>query len=271
MKYSVLMSVYEKEKPEWLRTSIKSMLNQTVPPSEIVLVKDGRLTQELEAVIKQFVSGFPGQFHIVPLEENVGLGPALAIGIQHCKFEYIARMDSDDVSLETRCEKLLKCFEDNSNLEVVGSYEVEFENCMEEIVAVHKVPEGDAEIKKAMKRRCSLLHPTVMYKKETVLKAGNYRDVRLYEDYDLFIRMVLENNACSYNIQEGLYYMRINSDFYKRRGGFSYLKTVVCFKFHQYRKQNMSFKDFMVSAGGQALVCLLPNSMRKKFYIRYLR
>lgn len=271
MKYSVLISVYCKEKPEWLKESIESMLNQTIKPAEIVIVKDGRLTQELDLVIKKFVDNFPGLFQIISLKENVGLGPALAIGIEKCRFEYIARMDSDDISLNTRCEKQLKYFENNSNLDIVGSYEVEFENRMEEVVSVHKVPERENEIKEAMRRRCSILHPTVIYKKEAVLKAGNYRDIRLYEDYDLFLRMVLENNCCSYNVQEGLYYMRINSDFYKRRGGISYLKTVVCFKFRQYRKRYISLMDFIVSAGGQAVVCLMPNSLRRKFYIRFLR
>lgn len=271
MKYSFLMSVYYKEKPEWLKESIVSMLNQTVKPSEIVIVKDGILSEELDLVIEKFVNEFPTMFHVISLKENVGLGPALAIGIERCKCEYIARMDSDDISVNTRCEKQLKCFAENSNLDIVGTYEVEFENQIEDVVSIHTVPEKDNEIRKDMRRRCVLLHPTVMYKKESVVKAGNYHDIRLYEDYDLFIRMVIENNCYSYNIQEGLYYMRINSDFYRRRGGFSYLKTIVCFKFAQYRKKYMSLTDFIISAGGQAFVCLMPNSLRKKFYLHFLR
>lgn len=271
MDYSVLMSVYYKERSEWLKESIQSMLNQTIKPAEIVIVKDGKLSPELNAVIEEFENNYPKLFHIVPLETNVGLGPALAAGLKNCHYDYIARMDSDDISAPTRCEKQLKHFEQDDSLDIVGCFEVEFEHSMDVPVSIHKVPETDAEIKKFMKRRCALLHPTVIYKKESVLKAGNYHNVRLYEDYDLFMRMVLEQDCCSYNVQEGLYYMRINDAFYERRGGIKYLKTVVSFKYRQYLKKYMSLKDFIVSAGGQAVVCLLPNRMRKMFYIKFLR
>lgn len=271
MEYSVLMSVYYKEKPEWLKIAIESMLNQTVKPAEMVIVKDGKLSSELDAVIEEFENNYPKLFHIVPLEKNVGLGPALAVGLRNCSYEYISRMDSDDISDPVRCETQLKCFEQNDKLDIVGCFEVEFEHSMDTPVAIHKVPENDDEIKKFMKRRCALLHPTVIYKKSSVLKAGNYHDVRLYEDYDLFMRMVLENNCCSYNVQEGLYYMRINDAFYERRGGIKYLRTVVSFKYRQYKKKFLSLRDFIVSAGGQAFVCLLPNRLRKIVYLKFLR
>jgi glycosyltransferase involved in cell wall biosynthesis len=270
-KYSVLMSVYYKEKPEWLRESITSMLNQTVKPSEIVIVKDGQLPEQLDDVINTFEKKYKELFKIIPLKKNVGLGPALSIGVENCTYEYIARMDSDDISDLTRCEKQLKCFELDEDLEIVGCFEAEFENDIDKTICIHKVPESNLEINTFMKRRCALLHPTVIYKKESVIKSGNYHDVRLYEDYDLFMRMVLEYGCKAYNIQDSLYYMRINSDFYKRRGGVKYLKTVVKFKHNQYKKGYMSGADFVISAGSQAVVCLMPNGLRKWFYITFLR
>lgn len=270
-KYSVLMSVYKKENPIWLKESVDSMLQQTEKPSEIVIVKDGPLTQELDNVIAQYQNQLSDLFKIVPLKENVGLGPALAIGIENCQYDYIARMDSDDVSDKDRCEKLLACFERDKELEIVGCFESEFEKDINNPICIHRVPETNEEIKMFMKRRCALLHPTVIYKKDAVIKSGNYHDVRLYEDYDLFMRMVLECGCKAYNLQESLYNMRVNSDFYKRRGGVSYLKTVIRFKYAQYKKGYMLFGDFLISAGSQMVVCLMPNSIRCWFYKKFLR
>lgn len=271
MNYSVLMSVYFKERPKWLRISLDSMMNQTVLTDDFVLVEDGPLTAELDAVVNEYCQKYSNIFHVVKLEKNVGLGPALEHGIKCCKNELIIRMDSDDYSVPERCEKLLAVYREHQELDVIGSFEAEFEDESMKVLSCHKVPESNEEIHTFMKKRCALLHPTVMYKKSAVIRAGNYRSVRLYEDYDLFMRMVVEHNCKAYNIQENLYYIRVNSDFFIRRGGWNYLQTVVGFKYKQLRKGNMSILDFVVSAGGQAVVCLMPNRMRRWFYKRFLR
>lgn len=270
-KYSVLMSVYYKEKPDWLEYSLSSMMNQTVLCDEFVLVEDGPLTDDLDKVIERFVDEFPELFKIVKIKKNGGLGPALALGITKCSNEIIIRMDSDDYSIPTRCERLLETYVNNPDCDVIGSYEVEFENGIDDIFAVHKVPIDRDKVYEAMKKRCSLLHPTVLYKKSSVLKAGNYRSVKLYEDYDLFMRMIRENKMIGYNIPEELYFIRINDDFFKRRGGIEYMKTATKFKYSQLKARNISLKDFIISAGGQAVVCMLPNKLRKKFYLKFLR
>src|SRR5690554_5871476 len=120
------MSVYYKENPEYFKESIESMLKQTLPPDEIVIVKDGKLTDELEEVISYYCSAVPGLFTIVQLEENVGLGKALNEGLKVCKNELVARMDTDDISIETRCEKQLLRFSENKNLSVIGTGVSEF-------------------------------------------------------------------------------------------------------------------------------------------------
>ena len=142
---------------------------------------------------------------------------------------------------------------------------------MENVISIHRVPTEDGEIEQFMHRRCSILHPTVMYKKSAVLKSGNYQSVLLYEDYDLFARMVLEHHIKSYNIPESLYHIRTSEDFFKRRGGMKYAKTVLQFKWGQYKKGYMSAVDFCISGLGQAFVCLLPNALRKSFYMKFLR
>ena len=269
--YSVLMSVYIKEKPEYLDSSIHSMLSQSVKPMDFVIVKDGPLTAELDSVINKYSELYPEIFQIVALRKNVGLGPALAIGIKKTKYELVARMDSDDFSAPTRCEEELAAFEKYPGLDMVGTFEAEFINSPSEVVSIHRVPEHNKSIHKYMKRRCALLHPTVMYKKSAVLSCGNYRSVHLYEDYDLFARMVLKYKVKCYNIQKPLYYIRISNDFFKRRGGLAYAKTVLKFKYGMLRKGYTSIVDFIVSGIGQAIVCIMPNSSREFVYMKLLR
>lgn len=270
-RYTVLMSVYIKEKKEYLEESIKSMLNQTIAPSEFIIVKDGPLTKELDSVIEKFCKEYPGLFNIITNENNMGLGPALAKGIIASKNELIARMDSDDISVNNRCEKQLKIFKNDPSVEMVGTFEAEFIGDKSNVVSIHRVPETHNDIAKFMRRRCAVLHPTVMYKKSAVIRSGNYRSVPLYEDYDLFARMVLEHNVQSYNIQENLYYIRTSEDFFKRRGGMKYARTVLKFKWGQYKKGYMTLIDFCLSGLGQAFVCILPNYLRKVTYLRFLR
>ena len=120
---------------------------------------------------------------IIVNETNLGLGPALAKGIENSKNELIARMDSDDYVVSTRCERQLEKFREDPKLGMVGSYEAEFVDDIDNVISIHRVPSENDEIERFMHRRCSVLHPTVMYKKSAVLKSGNYQSVLLYEDY----------------------------------------------------------------------------------------
>lgn len=270
-KYTVLMSVYYKENPNYLTKSIDSMLNQTIKPDEFIIVKDGKLTPELDEIIYYYQTKYPSLFKILRNKTNVGLGLSLNKGIKESKNELIARMDSDDYSVPSRCEKELKCFSKDPTLGMVGTFEVEFIGKVNNVVSVHKVPESMEEISKFMHRRCAVLHPTVMYKKKAVIESGNYHNVPLYEDYDLFSRMVLENKVKTYNIQENLYYIRTSPDFYKRRGGAKYARTVLKFKWRQHKQGYMTWSDFIVSGLGQAVVCLMPNRIRERIYNSFLR
>ena len=268
--YSVLMSVYYKEKPEWLKESIASMINQTILTNDFVIVKDGKLTKELDDVISEYCNQYPDIFHIVELEENQGLGPALAKGIHYCKNEIIARMDSDDISVKDRCEKQLNKFEKDKNIDIIGSNIAEFIGNIDNVQAYRILPETDEEIKTFARRRNPFGHPSIMFKKSKVLEAGNYRPCYLCEDYDMWIKMI-EKGANCYNFQEVLVYMRIGEDFYKRRGGIKYLKSILRFKKEQYQKGFFSRKDYIISSGAHIIICLLPNIIREVFYKKVLR
>lgn len=273
-KYSVLMSVYFKEKPDFLDAAIQSMLEQTVKPDQFIIVKDGPLTLELDQVIDKYDSKYPRLFTIIANKTNMGLGPALRNGVLESRNELIARMDSDDFCINDRVEKQIKIFNDYSEIGMVGSFEAEFIDDISKVVAVHRVPEKSEDIKQFMRRRCAMLHPTVMFKKSAVIAAGNYQETSVYsvyEDYDLFARMIFDANIKCFNIQECLYYIRTGEDFYERRGGFKYAKTVLRFKWNLFRKKNMSLVDFCISGMGQAVVCIMPNKLRKYFYMTFLR
>lgn len=269
-KYSVLMSIYYKENPSWFKDSIESMLNQSVLCDEFVIVEDGKLTESLYKVVDEYKKKYPKTFKIIKIKENQGLGLALKLGVENCRNEWIARMDSDDYSIPTRCEKELEKILENPELDIVGSCIGEFISNINNVVSYRKLPETDEEIKKFAKRRNPFGHPSVMIRKSKILEANNYRDYYLCEDYDMWIRMI-EVGAQCYNFQEVLTYMRINNDFYKRRGGKKYLKSILKFKKEQYKKGFYSRKDFFLSSTAHIIVCLLPNNVRDFVYRKLLR
>ena len=259
--FSVLMSLYINEKPEFFRECMNSILSQTVMPSEILIVKDGPVKSEVEELIKSYSDNNPGLIKTISYETNKGLGYALAIGINECSYELIARMDTDDVARCDRFEKQLKAFENDPELDICGSYIDEFENDVANIVARRSVPLTDKEIKRYQKRRDAFNHMTVMYKKSSVLAAGNYQTCLLMEDTLLWVRMMINEAKCM-NIPEPLVFARIGEGMYERRGGFSYF-----LKYRNGRKKVLetgyiSRLDYYYTILVQFVVAMLPRRIR---------
>lgn len=269
-KYSVLMSVYNKENPKWFEESIKSILNQTILCDEFVIVEDGPLTEELYDIIEQYSKKNSKLFKIVKIEKNGGLGPALRIGVENCKNEWIARMDSDDYSYPTRLEKQLEVIKNDDNISLIGSWHNEFIGSIDNIQTVKRLPETNEQIIEYSRRRNPFSHPSILMKKSAVLKAGNYREYHMVEDYDMWLRMIREGSRC-YNIQEPLVAVRVSKDLYKRRGGIKYLKSILKFKREQYKMGYFSLKDYIISATSSTIVCLMPGSLRQIVYEKMLR
>lgn len=267
--YSVLMSVYAKEQAKYLRASILSMLNQSVRTDDFVLMCDGPLTEELDAVIAEMKQEYPELFRVIRLDENKGLGIALQKGVTYCKNELIARMDSDDISVPKRCEKQLAIFE-SQDVDIVGGNIEEFVENISNPTSARKVPCTDAEIKAFAKRRNPFNHPTIMFRKSAVKEAGNYEDCKGFEDYYLWARM-LKCGMRGYNIQETLVYMRTSAGMYKRRGSFSYAILGMKARWKIHKIGFSGFSDFLISAGGQVLMSIVPLRMRQYFYGKFLR
>lgn len=224
MKFSVLMSIYKKEEPKYFNRAMQSIWDeQTVKPDEIVLVQDGKLTDELYRAIEEWREKLGDVFKTIPLGQNVGLGDALNEGIKHCSYELIARMDTDDISLSDRFEKQLKVF-DNSDIDICSGWLSEFEDDEANIKSYKKLPEYHDEIVRYAKVRCPINHPTVMYKKSAVERAGGYQKMMLMEDYYLWGRMIV-TGAKFYNIQDTLLNMRAGDSMLQRRAGIVYAKS----------------------------------------------
>lgn len=264
--YSVLMSVYYKEKPQYLRESMLSMWNQTVKTDDFILVCDGPLTKELDDVIDDMKNIYGDVLHIYRLKKNSGLGNALNEGLKHCKNEFVARMDSDDISRKDRCEKQLKLFEANPEISLSSGTVSEFVSTPSNVIGKRVLPISDAEIRKFSKKRNPMNHPCVMFRKTSVVKSGGYAEkYHLFEDYFLWIRLLMKNYKAE-NTSDVLLDMRTPTDIYKRRGGKKYAKDML--NFHRWMKSVgwSSQIDFITGALPHAVVCILPNEVRKLIY-----
>lgn len=267
MNYSVLMSVYTKEKPSYLKLAIESIINQTIITDDFVIIEDGELNSELESIILEFESKYPF-IHVHRRSENKGLGISLQEGVNYCKNEYIARMDSDDYSLPNRIEKQLEVMK--KGFDIVGTNIDEFEDNPDNILASKKMPKSKAEIKSYFKFRNPFNHPSVMYKKSAVIAAGNYHDFYRLEDYELWIRM-LANGASCCNIQKSLVRMRVNNEFYKRRGGKANLSSHLKLKKMMLNHKQISIFDYIKGCMLMIGRAYCPGSIKQFLYKHFLR
>lgn len=271
--FTVLMSVYYKDNPIYFRQSLESVMNQTVRPNEIVLIKDGPLTSELDYVINEFQNLYSSIFNIVTLDKNKGLGKALSIGILKCTNELIARMDSDDICLFNRFEIQLNFLNKNLNVDLVGSNVEEFNNIPGDLKRFRIMPESGDKLKKYSKFRNPLNHPSVMFRKSKVIQAGNYDDDILYfEDYSLFIRM-LKNGSKFYNIQSSLLNFRVGTgiDTIKRRSGLNYLNEEWKFSLLSLKIGHINFIEWLFYIITKLPFRLLPSRVVLFVYNKFLR
>lgn len=262
--FSVLMSIYKKENPLWFREALDSVFAQTLQPSEIVLVKDGPLTPELDAVINEYNKNHP-IFNIVINKTNLGLGIALQRGVLACSNEIIARMDTDDIIPAYRFEKQLVKIEEG--YDVVSCWSMIFREKIDNVISVKKRPERHAEIVKLAHKRSPICHAAAFMRKSAIISAGNYQDRQFCEDYHLWIRMMI-NGAKFYNIQQVLYYVRTTPGQMERRGGVGYLKKeLTCFM--EIKKMGFySRKDIFVNSIIRIVVRLTPPKLRTAIYKR---
>ena len=304
LKFSVIMSIYKSDQPELVRVALDSLLQQTLLPNEIVIVADGPVPAELEQVVSSFKcqvskirttpnpsfakggdlvpedrkesleTGNQKPETIVtylPQEKNGGLGEAMRIAAEAAKYDYLARMDSDDICLPDRFEKQMKCFEEDPELSLVGGMITEFDGEPENIIAKRILPLEDAEIKKMMRGRCAVNHVTVIFKKADLMKSGNYQPFWKQEDHYLWARMM--EHGCKFrNIPDVVVNVRSGRDQIARRGGLRFYKSVVRVFWYMYRHGLISFGYFLYICTVRGIVqVLMPNGLRTWVYLHLLR
>lgn len=270
MNYSVLMSVYYKVNHIHLEKAIQSMLHQTYPTNDFVIVCDGQLTDKQNDVLNSFVRKSPEIFQIIRLAENVGIGAAMSIGLASCKNELVAKMDADDIAIFDRCEKQLKRFIEEPRLTVLGGFISEFIVDSDEPYAIRAVPVDNEGIRQFAKRRQPFNNVTVMFRKSSVEAVGGYRPLRRNEDFDLYIRLLNEGYYCE-NLPIILVYVRSDESAMKRRGSLATLYGMVQSRWYAYRLGYSSIIDFVVCIGAQVFLTVSPVWLRKKIYEKVLR
>lgn len=270
VNYSVLMSVYYKEHPDYLRQSMQSIYDQTVPTDDFVLVCDGPLTPELDAVIVDMQLQFGPRLNVCRLLKNGGLGKALNFGIGQCKNDLVARMDSDDVSRPDRCERQLAVFQDHPEYSLVSGIVEEFSDTVTNVSVRCIVPEHQNDIIAFAKKRNPFNHPCIMYKKSDVEAAGGYQDFYLLEDYYLWIRMI-QQGFIGYNLQEPLLWMRAGSDMYKRRGGWKYVQSQRNLFKYMAQTGFITRNQYQIQSAIRLIGAVVPNWLRAFLFKQILR
>ncbi len=263
MLFSILQSVYQFDNPDFLNLSLQSIANNTVLPDEIILVKDGKITKELEIIITEWQRKLP--IKVVGYEKNYGLAYALNYGLKFVKNDLVARMDSDDICCPDRFEKQISYFEANPDVVLISGYIDEFDDNPEKIVSTRKVPLEYSEICKYLKKRSAFNHMAVMFKKSAVMEAGNYQKVPCFEDYDLWIRIVQKNYKVA-NLPDALVKARIGNDMIGRRHGFSYAKNELFFLKRQLKSGFITLKEYLELILLRVSARLLPKPIIKIIY-----
>ena len=271
--FSVAICVYGKDNPEWFDMALASIINQTVKPSEIVLVIDGPIPYEVQQVINEYAELCRAKeilSNVIRFTQNKGLGEALRVAVESCSNELIARMDSDDIAVSNRFELQINRFMKN-DIDICGGQIEEFINTPTNVVGKRIVPETDEELKIYMKKRCPFNHVTVMYRKTAVLDAGNYIDWFCNEDYYLWIRMALKNLRFA-NVSETIVNVRVGNDMYARRGGSKYYKSEVGLQRLMLEKGIIDKPTYMMNCAKRFIVQrMMPNKVRGWVFKKFAR
>lgn len=224
-EFSLLLPVYNGDSAEFLRLAFhSSVTDQINKPSEVVLVQDGPVSASLVSAIAELDRATSVPLKIVILPENRGLAEALTAGLAECTYEVVARMDADDISEPHRFQVQLALIA--QGYELVGSGLHEFYETAEGAqLGIKRVPpSAPDEIRRYARFHDPFNHPTVVYTKRAVNRAGGYQPLGTMEDYWLFARM-LAADVRAINTPEPLVRYRISSGAYHRRGGFRLLKS----------------------------------------------
>ena len=269
--FSVLSSIYYKENPNAFHACMESIWKyQSVKPFEMILVEDGKLTPELYKEIEFWSSKLGHILKIIKIKENVGTGKAKNLGLQHCSYEIVCIVDTDDICVENRFELQLNYFKNHPEITILGGQIIEFNENINNPSGSRHVPEEHDALVKYAQKQSPFNNMTIAYRKAKILDVGGYQHHMWMEDYNLFLRVIAQGYKIA-NLPEVLVYARIDNGMHARRKGYQYIKS---------EKQLLKLKKdlklqnplhanmlFLVRSAFR----LLPSSLLGKFYNTFLR
>lgn len=268
--YSALMPVYYGEKPEYLKLSMESIFEQSVPPAEFILVCDGPVTEKLEEIIA-YEQAQHLNLKVIRLQENRGAAVAFEKGMHACKYDLIQKFGSDDYCRPLRAELQLEQYKKDPDLAVVGGYLQMFYEVPGDSESIREVPCSAEEIRRFARRRNPFNDGTVMHRKSAFESVGGYSsELRRAQDYDVYVR-ILAAGYKTCNIPQILADGRENRDAIKRRRTFTHFKSMVAVYWRIHKIGFSSFFDFLISCMSWLGVLLVPKNTCAWFYKTFLR
>ena len=270
MEFSVLMSIYYNENSIYFNRAMQSVFDeQTLKPTQIVLVQDGLLTEELYTEVKKWQYRLGDVLTIIVLEKNLGLGDALNIGLDSCDHALVARMDTDDIAHPDRFKIQIEHMIENFDCDIVGSSVTEFDDNPDFVISSRTVPCMHDDIVFYAQKKNPFNHPSVIYRKSVVADAGGYRKFHGFEDYYLWVRMIQNGSRCA-NISMPLVRMRVGYSMLARRGGYYYALNEIRLQYKFLDSDFITVFQFIKNLLIRIPVRLLPNRLRGLVY-RYIR
>lgn len=263
------MSVYRRDNAAWLKLALDSIYNQSFPPKEVIIVQDGFISHDLSTIINDFAFEKKNIISLIK-PQNRGLGLALRDGLAYVSTKWVARMDADDISLPNRFEKQVEYLKGHPNVNLLGGQICEFENDPSKTIGQRIVPVDKSSIDKFIKWRNPFNHMTVMMRVEAVKRAGNYCNIKGFEDYDLWNRM-LTIGCTFHNLADNLVMVRVGSEMYKRRGGIKYLQKYIELKSNSQKLGIINKKEAFIADTLMFINIIIPTRIRAFIYKRILR
>ncbi len=265
MKISTLICVYKNDNIGYFIEACNSVLNQTLQPSQIVLVIDGPIPDKLKTCIHKFKANSVNlniEFKDIWLRENMGHGYARSEGVKGCEHELIALADADDINHLQRFEKQVEFMINHQEISIVGSQILEIECDTKDPIGERRVPLSNNEIIMYLQARCPFNQMSVMFRKKDILLSGNYVSFFHNEDYYLWIRMYLK--GCKFaNLPEVLVNARVNEKFYSRRGGLKYFLSELKIQNLMLEKKIIALPQWFLNVTPRLIIqVLLPSSIR---------
>jgi len=263
---TVLLPVHGEADDKHFDQAVKSLFHQTLEDFQVLLLVDGQIEENLLKIVNRWHKKFgESRFQVVEFGIKRGLGPVLADGLNSASSKYIARMDADDICEPSRLAIQFNFLESHPEVDVLGSNMLEFVETPSNIILEKRMPESHEEILRYAQIRNPINHPTAFFRRQVVVDCGGYRNMPFFEDYDLWIRLLVRGSRF-HNVQITLLRYRVSPGFYARRRGFRYVM-------HQFRYLKSARETGFISRLGmfkwilfRVLPFLIPGRVQKILY-----